>query len=337
MNRQRSTIKILAPILSLLIGSSCIFDDSSGYRYDRGSLPKTPVNLSDFNSEYDDYNSTAPSLGELIPLCFSTNRNSRGGEFDIIYMPLNVNFNRDSGILKVTNRYTNWEVFRDDYEVIKAGLDRIKTPGNEFGPNLVVEYDIEGYDFTLLYSTDITGNAEINFVTNKMRDGFSEPEPVGFLNSEFDDMYPTLGSGNSVIYFCSNRKGAHFDIYSVPVDTGTDIESLLTGSPTNRVSRDSILSSNSDDTCPFVLGEKMVFASNRPGGYGGYDLYYSNFENGRWGDPVNFGETINSEMDEYRPILVDEGVSPDQAMMLFSSDRPGGAGGFDLYFVGVEY
>jgi len=62
----------------------------------RVSLPETPVNLSDFNSVYDDYNSTAPSLGELIPFCFSTNRKSQGNAFDIIYMPMNVNFDKTS-------------------------------------------------------------------------------------------------------------------------------------------------------------------------------------------------------------------------------------------------
>jgi len=93
-----------------------------GYKYNKGSLPTIPLNLSDFNSEFDDYNSTAPSLGELIPFCFSTNRNSNGNEFDIIYQPMNVNFSKTTGALKVTNEYANWDVKRDDYEVIKTGL-----------------------------------------------------------------------------------------------------------------------------------------------------------------------------------------------------------------------
>lgn len=61
-----------------------------GYKYEEGSLPESPVNLTEFNTEHDDYNSTAPTLGELIPFCFSTNRNKNGVEFDIIYEPMNV-------------------------------------------------------------------------------------------------------------------------------------------------------------------------------------------------------------------------------------------------------
>jgi hypothetical protein len=40
-------------------------------------------------------------------------------------------------------------------------------------------------------------------------------------------------------------------------------------------------------------------------------------------------------MDEYRPILINEEVSFTKTMMVFSSNRDGGKGGFDLYFVGV--
>jgi len=33
----------------------------------------------------------------------------------------------------------------------------------------------------------------------------------------------------------------------------------------------------------------MVFASDRAGGFGGFDLYYSRLQNGKWSAPVNFG------------------------------------------------
>ena len=81
----------------------------------------------------------------------------------------------------------------------------------------------------------------------------------------------------------------------------------------------------------------MVFVSNKPGGYGGFDLYYSILENGEWTSPENFGADINTEFDEYRPILFDEGVDYTRHMMIFSSNRPEGMGGFDLYFVGVQH
>ena len=261
-----------------------------GYKYEKGSLPETPVNLSDFNTEYDDFNSTAPSLGELIPFCFSTNRNSNGREFDIIYQPMNVNFDKTSGILKVTNEYANWGTFMDDYEIIKTGLNKIKTTGNEFGPNLITGYSSNEFNFTLLYSTDITGNSQINYISNKTDKNFSEPKEVKFLNSEFEDMYPTFNPERSRIYFCSNRSGENFDFYYVNVNPETDIELLLSEDSSYEIIKDASLSSNSDDKCPFIFGNKMVFTSNRAGGFGGFDLYYSLLENGKWTEPVNFGE-----------------------------------------------
>jgi hypothetical protein len=96
-----------------------------------------------------------------------------------------------------------------------------------------------------------------------------------------------------------------------------------------------VISSSSDDKCPFVYNNTLIFTSNREGGYGGFDLYYCKFENNAWGEPINFGPKINSEYDEYRPILINEEVSNIETMMVFSSNRKGGKGGFDLYFVGV--
>jgi hypothetical protein len=72
----KNTVKIIA-IGMLVFLTSCDIP-LIGYKYNHGSLPLTPINLSDFNTEFDDYNSAAPSLGELIPFCFSTNRNSQG-------------------------------------------------------------------------------------------------------------------------------------------------------------------------------------------------------------------------------------------------------------------
>ena len=149
-------------------------------------------------------------------------------------------------------------------------------------------------------------------------------------------MYPTFNNDKSKIYFCSNRENNKFGFYYVNVNPNTDIELLLSDNQTYEVFKDNTLSSISDDKCPYIYGNKMVFASNREGGFGGFDLYYSILVDGEWTAPKNMGEKINSKFDEYRPILINEGVSETQTMMVFSSNRTGGKGGFDLYFVGVE-
>lgn len=83
------------------------------------------------------------------------------------------------------------------------------------------------------------------------------------------------------------------------------------------------------------MGNMMVFTSDRSGGFGGFDLYYSIFSNGQWGMPINFGNKVNSPYDEYRPIITAV-YGFDNNFMIFSSNRPGGKGSFDLYYVGTK-
>jgi Tol biopolymer transport system component len=80
--------------------------------------------------------------------------------------------------------------------------------------------------------------------------------------------------------------------------------------------------------CPFVAqrGDVLYFASNRPGGLGGIDIWYSlRTASGAWGDPVNFTE-VNSPANELCPMAHRNGRT-----FLFVSARAGGCGGDDLY------
>jgi len=331
----RHKIKIL-PIAIALTLSACW---PHGYNYNYGELPETPVNLQDFNSEYDDYNSTAPSLGYLIPFCFSTNRKSNGGDFDVIYEPMNVNFDKTTGVLKVTNVYDNWGILAEDYGKVLQAVKRINGEGNEFGPYLLYDREGDVYDFklVLMYASDVGGDFDIGFTYNTDSTGFSESTPVEFLNSEANDYYPCFNKDFSEIYFCSDRENGVFNIYHTHSHVADSmIIRALKETETHTVEKESILSADSDDKCPFIFENTLVFTSNRSGGFGGFDLYYSKFIDGQWSIPVNFGEEINTEYDEYRPILFDEGVDNNRNMMVFSSNRPGGLGGFDLYFVGVS-
>lgn len=309
-----------------------------GYKYNTGTLPDTPVNLEDFNTEYDDYNSTAPSLGRLLPFCYSTNRHSQGGEFNIKYEPMNVNFDKTSGELTVSNEYANWGVYQAEFGILADAVRKVNSTDNELGPYLLYGRDGEFADisFLLLCASDQGGDFDIGYTRSNTTAEFSEVQPVAFLNSDFNDLYPSFSSQFSQIYFCSDREDGVFNIFSVDVEYADDsIMAVLSDVDPHEVVMDEVLSSDFEDKCPFIFENTLVFTSNRPGGFGGFDLYFSKFEAGEWGSPVNFGPVINSSHDDYRPILFDELVDDDRDMMVFSSNRPGGKGGFDLYFVGV--
>jgi hypothetical protein len=75
-------------------------------------------------------------------------------------------------------------------------------------------------------------------------------------------------------------------------------------------------------------GLLLIFTSDRPGGLGGLDLWVSTRRTtiDPWGEPVNLGPSVNSEADERGPALANDGVT-----LYFSSTRPGGYGGGDLW------
>jgi outer membrane protein OmpA-like peptidoglycan-associated protein/tetratricopeptide (TPR) repeat protein len=73
-------------------------------------------------------------------------------------------------------------------------------------------------------------------------------------------------------------------------------------------------------------GKRMYFVSDKPGGLGGTDLYYSQFNDSTWGEPINCGSKINTQGDELFPFV----VSND--MLYFSSNGHLGLGGLDVFY-----
>jgi len=75
-------------------------------------------------------------------------------------------------------------------------------------------------------------------------------------------------------------------------------------------------------------GSLLYFASDRPGGYGGTDIYFiSLLEDGKLSNPVNMGPNVNTEGDETFPYIGSDGV------LFFSSDGHPGLGGMDIFAI----
>ena len=81
------------------------------------------------------------------------------------------------------------------------------------------------------------------------------------------------------------------------------------------------------DASPTADGKYLYFTSDRPGGYGGIDIYVSEKqEDGTWGKAKNLGPTINTSADEEGPFIY-----PDGKTLLFSSKGHETMGGFDIF------
>jgi hypothetical protein len=73
-------------------------------------------------------------------------------------------------------------------------------------------------------------------------------------------------------------------------------------------------------------GKQLIFASDRPGGFGGLDLYISNKVKGDWGPAVNLGPEINTQFNEDRPFLINNGKT-----LFFCSQGHDNIGGYDIF------
>ncbi|MGL1900655.1 MAG: hypothetical protein OCC49_00875 [Fibrobacterales bacterium] len=277
-----------------------------------------------------------------IPLIYSSNRKSGGEHFDYVFEGLTVEINEREQFLQLNKgEITSQRTFPYWGISFDAFLKRVNTDADQFGPSFA-----QGKRFsTFMYTTKDRGNLDIRFLTESGEFPVTgstgeeiENDPVWLdaINGDFDEAYPHLYSQKerADLYFSSNRAG-QFDIYS----TRFDIElaeyssQFITTQLRDSITTVASLSSDGDDTCPFIFGDYIYFVSNREGGYGGYDIWRARFDKEKrtFGEPINLGPSVNSSANDFRPIVIEYSV---QNLLVFSSDREGGKGGFDLYYMG---
>ncbi len=151
------------------------------------------------------------------------------------------------------------------------------------------------------------------------------PTPIGKpINTTYFEGGACIAPDGSMLYFVSERPGGfgHADIYSskrlsrtewdVPVNLGADVNSP------------------EDEGGIFLApdGKTLFLCSNGVNSMGGYDIFKTVNENGRWSKPVNLGYPLNSLDNDMSLTL-----SVDAQVGYFSSDRKGGKGDLDIYKV----
>lgn len=320
---------IISMLCFILNITSCKKDDNS-IKFPKGTFPDTVTALTDINSGYDDYNgSLIQDLSDIV-LIFSSNRGSSGGKTDLLQGSMSYTWDQTTGIFDYSSEITS------DAFLTKL-IDSANTSGDDLGPYRTF-CAADGFEYLLLTSENGEGNPDLYYFKNLPGNGSTLPAvqgpyPAPFLNTDYKDEYICFDVTQDTAFFSSNR-GGDFDIFLA--DTCKyGISIFLKGDYPATIRPADSINSSYDDECPFIYKKIMVFASNRPDTIGGgFDLYYSINRHGKWGSPISFGSDINTASNEFRPVLLADKDFTNY-LLIFSSDRPGGKGGYDLYFKGV--
>jgi outer membrane protein OmpA-like peptidoglycan-associated protein len=178
---------------------------------------------------------------------------------------------------------------------------------------------IDNKSYFKMYQVDTTGNR-----------GWQETILLpGEVNSNFNNGPATFNSSGDTVYFSRNQivEGSLKDISGKGNTLGLFFAVLRDGQWTDvQEMRFNDHAWNVTTPCLSPDGKRLYFASDKPDGVGGSDLYYSEWRNGYWNNPVNLGKEINTEGNEAYPFINGSGE------LFFSSDGHKGRGGKDIFF-----
>ncbi|MDV7391617.1 hypothetical protein RZS08_09705, partial [Arthrospira platensis SPKY1] len=152
--------------------------------------------------------------------------------------------------------------------------------------------------------------------------GWSTPTALSYLlNSSKNEVLQDFSQDGTVLYYFQGLNLFSGDMLVDTFRLRPEERSLF--SP---VFMGPVRSWEGDKDLHFFQDTILLFSSQRPGGYGGYDLYLSIYSRGAWSEPQNLGPRINTPYDERSPFL-----SVDGRTLYFSANHPmRSLGGFDV-------
>ncbi len=175
-----------------------------------------------------------------------------------------------------------------------------------------------------LYYTLWTGSFGVILFVKQEENQLTRPQVASF-SGRYSDLEPVISTDGTTLFFVSNRpleengKPKDYDIWFVEKTATGWGEPQNPGSPINTDKNEFYPSVTSNSTLYYTAGYE--------GSLGGEDIYRSKLVNGKYTEPGNLGNSINSKADEFNAL-----IAPDEGYLIFSSfGRDDGIGGGDLY------
>lgn len=165
------------------------------------------------------------------------------------------------------------------------------------------------------------------FIINKTGDSWSNPGILAnTLNSKYLESTASITPDGKTVYFASDRQGGlgGMDIYKIELQAnGSWGPAVNLGAPIN---------SKDNEDAPYIHPDKktIFFTSDGHNTMGGRDIFFSKLINNKWTRPENMGYPINTTANDNYFTLIADGTRG-----YFSSDRKGGLGEQDIYFMNM--
>lgn len=148
------------------------------------------------------------------------------------------------------------------------------------------------------------------FIAHKNGKNWGNIEAFEYNDLKYRLAYPSVSQDGRYLYFSSDMEGTmgKSDIF---------VSENVSGKWSKPVNLGTTINSSASEIYPFIHNSgRLYFSSDRQGGKGGLDIYYSVFSDGQWSKPFPMSEPVNSTSDDFAFYS----ASADQSGY-FSSDR----------------
>lgn len=137
------------------------------------------------------------------------------------------------------------------------------------------------------------------FIADRSGSDLVSLRPFKYNNPQYDVAQPSISSDGKYLFFASDMPGGQ---------GGSDLYycELINGEWSNPVNMGPKVNSPASENYPFIHPSgRLYFSSNRPGGLGALDVYYTSLTYGSWEAPTHMSEPINSKSDDFAFVAYD--------------------------------
>ncbi|MBA2613463.1 MAG: PD40 domain-containing protein [Bacteroidetes bacterium] len=189
----------------------------------------------------------------------------------------------------------------------------VKSKGGKINEVLMIPDSVHG-----IYLEDV-------YMSIKANDIWQAPVSLENINSKTNDAAISLSQDGQVLFIYKDDAEGHGDIYQSNLIGETFSFPTKLKGQINTIAQEGHCSLSPD-------GKTLYFTSDRPGGFGGRDIYKAKLQaDSTWGNVVNLGDSINTKYDEDSPF-----IHPDGSSLFYSSNGPKSSGGHDIFRAYLE-